>query len=218
MHDAVHWTFWPSLAGAAVILSLGQPLLSLFGPDFTAGYPVMFILVIGFLFRSAMGPAEYILNMLGEQTRCAQVLVGSAVLNVILNLCLVPPFGLIGAACATSASMMIAALLNYVVVRKRAGARNRDLEESLREFFLGPHSASRCGAGSCLVHTRQAGVEPDSSADGGERCWRKLQRGLSTARPKRSGNGRERFKPPRHAYIFEPRTSVQKDLNSVLGS
>lgn len=121
VHDAVHWTFWPSLAGAAVILSLGQPLLSLFGPDFTAGYPVMFILVIGFLFRSAMGPAEYLLNMLGEQSRCAQVLVGSAILNVILNLCLVPPFGLIGAACATSASMMIAALLNYVVVRKRLG-------------------------------------------------------------------------------------------------
>ena len=27
----------------------------------------MFILVVGFLFRSAMGPVEYPLNMLGEQ-------------------------------------------------------------------------------------------------------------------------------------------------------
>ena len=72
--DAVNWTFWPSLASALVILALGKPLLSLFGPQFADGYPVMCILVIGFLFRSAMGPAEYLLNMLGEQELCAAVL------------------------------------------------------------------------------------------------------------------------------------------------
>jgi len=55
--DAVNWTFWPSLAGALVILALGRPLLWLFGPQFETGYPVMAILVIGFLVRSAMGPA-----------------------------------------------------------------------------------------------------------------------------------------------------------------
>ncbi len=32
--DAVNWTFWPSLASALVILALGKPLLSLFGPQF----------------------------------------------------------------------------------------------------------------------------------------------------------------------------------------
>lgn len=121
VRDAVRWTFWPSLAAAAVILALGQPLLSLFGPQFLAGYPVMFILVLGFLLRSAMGPAEFLLNMLGEQKRCAQVLVGSAVANVLMNLALVPTFGLVGAATATSLSLMLAALLNYTVVRRRLG-------------------------------------------------------------------------------------------------
>ncbi len=42
--DAVNWTFWPSLAAALIILVLGLPLLSLFGSEFTSGYPVMFIL------------------------------------------------------------------------------------------------------------------------------------------------------------------------------
>ena len=61
--DAAHWTFWPSLAAAVIILILGVPLLWLFGPQFVDGYPVMLILVVGFLFRSVDGaggvPAQH---------------------------------------------------------------------------------------------------------------------------------------------------------------
>ena len=114
--DAVHWTFWPSLAAAIILLALGMPLLWLFGPKFVEGYPVMLILVVGFLFRSSMGPAEFLLNMLGEQRLCAAVLATTAVLNVALNFALIPAFGLLGAATATSVSLVTAALLNYLVV------------------------------------------------------------------------------------------------------
>ncbi|MEQ1671001.1 MAG: flippase [Hyphomicrobium sp.] len=117
--DAVNWTFWPSLAGAVFILALGKPLLWCFGPQFDAGYPVMCILVVGFLFRSSMGPAEYLLNMLGEQALCATVLLAAAILNIALNFALVPSFGLIGAALATSISLVMVALMNSVVVWRR---------------------------------------------------------------------------------------------------
>ena len=63
--DAAHWTFWPSLAAGCALLALGLPLLWLFGPQFTSGYPVMLILVVGFLFRASMGPTEFLLNMMG---------------------------------------------------------------------------------------------------------------------------------------------------------
>jgi O-antigen/teichoic acid export membrane protein len=119
--EAVQWTFWPSLAAAICLLALGMPLLWLFGPQFVAGYPVMMILVVGFLFRSSMGPAEFLLNMLGEQKLCAAVLVVTAVLNVALNFALVPPYGLLGAATATSVSLVVAALLNYLAVSRRLG-------------------------------------------------------------------------------------------------
>jgi O-antigen/teichoic acid export membrane protein len=119
VRDAVHWTFWPSLTAAIVLLTLGYPLLWLFGPKFVEGYPVMMILVVGFLFRSSMGPAEFLLNMLGQQRLCAAVLVTTAVLNVALNLVLVPAFGLLGAATATSISLVAAALMNYVAVSRR---------------------------------------------------------------------------------------------------
>jgi O-antigen/teichoic acid export membrane protein len=102
-----------------VILALGKPLLWLFGPQFEAGYPVMFVLVIGFLFRSSMGPVEFLLNMLGEQARCAAVLAVTMALNIALNLALVPAFGLMGAATATSLSLTAAALMNAAVAYRR---------------------------------------------------------------------------------------------------
>lgn len=119
VRDAVNWTFWPSLASALAILALGLPLLSLFGPQFQTGYPVMMILVLGFLARAAMGPAEFLLNMLGEQQLCAAVLAVTAALDIALNFALVPRYGLIGAAVATSISLVTAAVLNYVVARRR---------------------------------------------------------------------------------------------------
>jgi O-antigen/teichoic acid export membrane protein len=119
--DAVNWTFWPSLAAALILLALGMPLLSLFGSEFTSGYPVMFILVVGFLLRSAVGPVELLLNMLGQQTACATVLVTTAILNVALNLMLVPVWGLTGAALSTATALATAAVANAVVARRTLG-------------------------------------------------------------------------------------------------
>ncbi len=121
VRDAVNWTFWPSLLGAAVILALGQFLLSLFGTQFVSGFSVMVILVIGFLFRSAIGPADFLLNMLGEQKLCALALALTVVLNIVLNFTLVPTYGLNGAATATSLSLIFAAVLHYSIARWRLG-------------------------------------------------------------------------------------------------
>jgi O-antigen/teichoic acid export membrane protein len=121
VRDAVNWTFWPSLAAAVLILLLGEHLLALFGPQFVAGYPVMAILVVGFLTRSAMGPAEFLLNMQGEQRLCALVMMGAALLNIALNLILVPLYGITGAATATAISLMTAALLNAAVAKRKLG-------------------------------------------------------------------------------------------------
>lgn len=119
--DAANWTFWPSLGAAIVILALGWPLLSLFGPQFTDGYPVMFVLVLGFLTRSAVGPAEYLLSMLGEQRRSAVALGVGAALSVVLNFTLAPVFGIMGAATATAIAIASAALLNCWFAWSRLG-------------------------------------------------------------------------------------------------
>ncbi len=119
--DAAKWTFWPSLAAAIAILLLGKPLLWLFSPAFVEAYPVMLILVAGFLFRASVGPAEFVLNALGEQKACAVVACIAAVTDIALNLLLIPPFGLLGAAAATATSLAISAILYASVARQKTG-------------------------------------------------------------------------------------------------
>lgn len=119
--QTVRWTFWPSLAFGAVLLALGLPLLWLFGPDFSAGYPAMAILALGYLMKAATGPAEYTLSMLGQQRACAQIVGLSAAADIALNFLLVPPYGLVGAATATAASFAILSLLLFVVAKRRLG-------------------------------------------------------------------------------------------------
>ncbi len=121
MAKSIKWTFWPSLGAAVGILAIGWPLLWLFGPEFTAGYPLMFILVIGLLMRASIGPVESMMNMLGHQNAVAMTLFGATAVNIVLNFLLIPVFGLPGAALATTISMGLVAVLQYLAARKHVG-------------------------------------------------------------------------------------------------
>jgi len=65
-----------------VLLALGKPLLWLFGPQFTVGYDIMFVAAIGLVVRSAIGPVERLLNMLGHQRVCAFAYLGAFGVNL----------------------------------------------------------------------------------------------------------------------------------------
>jgi O-antigen/teichoic acid export membrane protein len=118
---AINWTFWPSLAATVALLALGKPLLWLFGPQFVTGYDIMFIAAIGLVVRSAIGPVERLLNMLGHQHICALAYALSFVMNVVLCVVLVPRFGGHGAAAATSISLAFETVLLFWIVRQRLG-------------------------------------------------------------------------------------------------
>lgn len=119
IRQSVKWTFWPSLGAAVCLLVMGKPLLWLFGPEFVQAYPVMFVLAVGLVIKSMFGPAENILNMLGEQKLCAAVLFTTALINIILNFVLIPHYGLVGAASATSLSLTFAALMFFLAIKVR---------------------------------------------------------------------------------------------------
>ena len=119
--QSIHWTFWPSLAATVAILALGYPFLLLFGPQFVAGYPLMFILAIGLLARASVGPAERLLNMVGEQRACALVYMAAFATNIVGCLILIPRWGLYGAAVATSAGVVAESALLFWVSKHRLG-------------------------------------------------------------------------------------------------
>lgn len=118
---SAHWTFWPSLAGAAGILLIGWPVLWMFGDDFTHAYPVMFILATGLLARAAVGPLDFVLNMLGHQNLCATILGAGALVNIVLNAILIKHYGLYGAAAATSTSLALISVMLLAAVDRRIG-------------------------------------------------------------------------------------------------
>jgi len=118
---AIKWTFWPSLAATVLLLAFGRPLLWLFGPQFVAGYDIMFVAAIGLVARSAIGPVERLLNMLGHQYICALAYALAFVLNVVLCVALVPRFGGHGAAAATSVSLVFETVLLFWIARRRLG-------------------------------------------------------------------------------------------------
>lgn len=119
--ETARWTFWPSLLACAMILAFGKPLLSLFGPGFASGYPAMFLLAIGLLARAAVGPAERLLNMLGERRQCASIYALAFGINLVLCAVLIPRIGIEGAAVSTSAALVLESILLYRLTRRRLG-------------------------------------------------------------------------------------------------
>jgi O-antigen/teichoic acid export membrane protein len=121
IRDATRWTFWPSLAVALVLLALGKPILMLFGAEFTDGYPLLFVLVIGLLARASIGPGERLLIMVGEQRLCALIYAAAFLTNLALCVVMVPRFGLMGAAASTATALMVESALLFLMTKRRLG-------------------------------------------------------------------------------------------------
>ena len=117
--QAVRWTFWPSLAGVLLILAIGRPLLSLFGPHFVEGYPLLFIMAIGLIAQASTGPAETVLNMQNQQTACAQVYALSFAFSIVGCAILIPLLGGHGAALAIAGALILKSVLLFIFVKQR---------------------------------------------------------------------------------------------------
>ena len=141
MAKATTLTFWPSVAVTALVLLFGQLLLKLFGSDFVAAYPLMFILAIGLLARASIGPSERLLIMVGQQKACAAVYGMAFVVNLVACFALIPRFGGTGAAVSTSLALLVETALLFIVVRRRLG---------LYSFIL-PRLAFGSGRGSAAI-------------------------------------------------------------------
>jgi O-antigen/teichoic acid export membrane protein len=121
LRQSVRLTFWPSLGSIVVLLIFGRPLLHLFGSDFVSGYHLMFVISVGLLARAAVGPAERLLNMLGERRSCALVYASSFALNVVLCVVLIPRLGLLGAAIASAVALLFESVSLFAVAKYRLG-------------------------------------------------------------------------------------------------
>ncbi len=105
-----------------VVLCLGffgKSLLGIYGEAFRASWGPMMVLAAGQLSIVAFGSVGFLLTMSGHEKIASQTIVASAMLNIILNLVLIPKWGAMGAASATAiATFARSAVLTLWASRK----------------------------------------------------------------------------------------------------
>ena len=115
---SVHLKFWPALLAVIVLALFGEQILALFGDDFKSGYETLVLLSLSQLVLAAVGPVDVLLSVTGHQNRCLRVFALALVATVILNLLLVPQFGMVGAAATVLLVVIFWAIwLHMLVVR-----------------------------------------------------------------------------------------------------
>lgn len=113
------WMFWPTLFVVAVVMLLGKYALAIFGSEFTVGQPALLILAAGYLLQSVTGPVSAYLAVSNNQDSVVVINASAAVSNIVLNLFLIPLWGVVGAAVSSVASIVLAQVWSYFLVRQR---------------------------------------------------------------------------------------------------
>jgi O-antigen/teichoic acid export membrane protein len=116
------WVVRLSLPAFAVLLAFPDELLRLFGGAFVAGAAVTVILACGQLVNAATGPCGTVLNMSGRVALNMWDNLAALVLNVLLNLWLIPAYGIVGAAVAWAVSLAVVNTARVLQVRSLIGA------------------------------------------------------------------------------------------------
>lgn len=111
LQDVLTWTarviLLTALPVAAILILFGNPILGfIFGPEYAAGYVALVILCVGQVINAGAGSVGMLLTMTGHERDAAFGVSIAAGLNVVLNLLLIPQFGMAGAAVATAASLL----------------------------------------------------------------------------------------------------------------
>ena len=75
-----------------------------------------------------MGPVGHLMSLTGHGRDSARVYGMAAIVNIVLNLLLIPPLGMEGAAVATATSVVLWNVWLFLLVRRKVGVHS---------FFLG---------------------------------------------------------------------------------
>jgi O-antigen/teichoic acid export membrane protein len=117
LHTITRWIVILTLPMFAWLLVSGDAVLSLFGSEFVRGYAALAILAAAQLFEGAGGTASSCLAMTRYQRYNVYNILVMAVVSVALNVYLVPRAGIVGAAAATGAAIVLVNIARLIEAR-----------------------------------------------------------------------------------------------------
>lgn len=91
----------PLCVGVALF---GRQVLAAFGPEFQVAHGALVLLAGSQLVNALAGPVGFLMTMTGRQDTAARILAVHTALGIVLCLVLVPRWGILGAAAATTAT------------------------------------------------------------------------------------------------------------------
>jgi O-antigen/teichoic acid export membrane protein len=108
---------------AVIVIAVFGPFLirTLYGADFSESYVPLVIICVGQLVNAAVGSVGSLLNMTGHEKDTTRSVFIGATVNVALNFALTPRLGPIGAAIATSTTLVVWNVIMWRKVRARIG-------------------------------------------------------------------------------------------------
>jgi O-antigen/teichoic acid export membrane protein len=112
-----------SLPAFAGIMLLAPWLLSFFSPDLVPYAGLLRVLALGQVVNALCGPVMYLLNLTGHEQSARRTMTVAVLVNAGANLALIPWLGVVGAAWATSASMVLWNVWATVAVYRKTGIR-----------------------------------------------------------------------------------------------
>lgn len=102
-----------------LFMLLPELVLTIFGEQFKQGAVVLVILAIGQFINVATGSVGYLLMMSGNERLLRNNLLFSALLGMLLNLWLIPNYGIIGAAVGAALVLSLQNLVSMMIVWKK---------------------------------------------------------------------------------------------------
>lgn len=110
-----------SLPLALIIIFFSEQLLQFFGVGFVAGKTTLILITLGALFNAMTGNVDQILNMTNQQKIVRNVFILGFMMNVVLNLYLIPHYGIEGAAMASLITNVVVNVVFVIVIKKKLG-------------------------------------------------------------------------------------------------
>ncbi len=120
VRESTRWILSIAMPIIIILLLEGKYILNYaYGSEFEAGYIVLVILTIGQMIKAGSRMVGSMFQMTGEHKVYMKINIVFGILNIILNLVLVPLYGMLGAATATAFCLSMVDIISIFVIHKR---------------------------------------------------------------------------------------------------
>ncbi len=113
----VKWVSLISLPSFVILITYPETILQLFGSEYLEMANILRILAFGFLLSALIGPATKIIQAIDKTKYKLYLTLFIGTANIVLNYLLIPIYGVLGAALATTLTFAFAFMLKIILIK-----------------------------------------------------------------------------------------------------